>query len=75
MTANDRASGMDVSLPWRGLLPIPDGTVDASDRKQTNFMYRTNPFIFPTVPDGFVRSTRALNTRATQPRDWRLTRR
>ena len=38
-TASRRASAIHVSLPFRGLLPLPDGTVGAQDRQQTAFMF------------------------------------
>ena len=38
-TANLRASAIDVSLPWRGMLPLPDGAIDEADRKQTGQHY------------------------------------
>ena len=38
-TREKRASGVHVSLPWRGLLPLPDGTVSQADRQQTATFY------------------------------------
>ena len=39
-TANKRASALNLSQPWRGMLPLPDATADAGDRAQSAFMYR-----------------------------------
>ena len=36
---NRRSSAMLVSLPWRGLLPAPNGSVGASDRAATAYQY------------------------------------
>ena len=38
-TANKRASAIMVSLPFRGILPLPDASVDAWDRPTVAFMY------------------------------------
>ena len=38
-TREKRASGVHVSLPWRGLLPLPDGTVSQADRQQSATYY------------------------------------
>lgn len=29
---NDRSSAIHVGLPWRGLFPAPDGSINANDR-------------------------------------------
>jgi hypothetical protein len=39
-TRNRRAAAIGVSLPWRGLLPVPDGAIDTSDRWQASYMFR-----------------------------------
>lgn len=39
-TANKRASAIHVSMPWRGMLPLPDGSLNQADRQQTDLMYR-----------------------------------
>lgn len=39
-SANKRSSAIAPASPWRGLWPLPDGTVGAGDRAQANFMYR-----------------------------------
>jgi hypothetical protein len=39
-TANKRASAIDVTIPWRGMLPFPDGTLDLGDKYQVGLMYR-----------------------------------
>lgn len=41
-TRNKRSSATQVTLPWRGMLPVPNGAIDAGDRQQTGFMYRTS---------------------------------
>ena len=35
-----RASAISVTLPWRGMLPVPDGTLVQGDRQQVALMYR-----------------------------------
>jgi hypothetical protein len=32
-----RFSVMDIGSPWRGIIPIPDGTIEAADRQ--TFIY------------------------------------
>ena len=39
-TQDKRASAVHVTLPWRGLLPLPDGALNQGDRQQVAFMYR-----------------------------------
>jgi len=39
-TRDKRASVIHVGLPWRGLLPLPDGTVDQGDRVHVGLFYR-----------------------------------
>lgn len=39
-TQDNRASALLVTLPWRGLLPQPDGALDQGDRQQVDTMYR-----------------------------------
>lgn len=39
-TRDKRASAIEVGLPWRGLLPVPDGGLNQGDRQQVAFMYR-----------------------------------
>ncbi len=39
-TANKRASAISPASPWRGLWPVPDGTVDSGDRAETAYLYR-----------------------------------
>lgn len=38
-TANKRASAIMHMLPFRGLFPIPSGTVDQAARQQTDYAY------------------------------------
>lgn len=38
-TATKRASAINISSPWRGILPLPDGSIDAIDRQVVSFMY------------------------------------
>ena len=35
-----RASAVSVALPWRGLLPVPDGSLNQGDRQQAGLVYR-----------------------------------
>ena len=32
-TVNKRLSAIHVGLPWRGILPLPDGAIDQGDRQ------------------------------------------
>lgn len=34
-----RLSGINVSCPWRGLFPFPDGTISQADRQTTAYFY------------------------------------
>ena len=38
-TRDKRSSASDASLPWRGLLPLPDGSLDQGDRQHAADMY------------------------------------
>jgi len=38
-TRNKRAGAILVGIPWRGMLPLPDGAIDQADRQQTAFFY------------------------------------
>ena len=38
-TREKRASGAHVALPWRALLPLPDGALSQADRQQAATMY------------------------------------
>lgn len=38
-TRNKRSSAIQLPLPWRGMLPAPDGTVGQPDRQHVPFMY------------------------------------
>ena len=38
-TREKRASGVHVGVPWRGVLPLPDGTVSQADRQQVATFY------------------------------------
>ena len=39
-TQDKRASAVYVALPWRGLLPLPDGALNQGDRQHVAFLYR-----------------------------------
>ena len=39
-TRDKRASAIHVAMPWRGLLPLPDGALNEGDRQQSAFLYR-----------------------------------
>lgn len=39
-TADKRASAVHIGLPFRGMLPVPDGSIGAGDRAQAGLMYR-----------------------------------
>jgi hypothetical protein len=38
-TRNKRSSAIGVGLPWRGMLPAPDGAIDAQDRLHVAWLY------------------------------------
>jgi hypothetical protein len=38
-TALKRFSAMNISNPWRSVLPLPDGTIDADDRQVVSLLY------------------------------------
>lgn len=38
-TALKRGSALNVSSPWRSILPLPDGAVTQPDRQVVPFMY------------------------------------
>lgn len=39
-TADKRSSAIETSIPWRGRLPLPDGSVNLGDRQQVALLYR-----------------------------------
>jgi hypothetical protein len=38
-TALKRGSALNLSQPWRGILPLPDGAVTQPDRQVVPYMY------------------------------------
>lgn len=38
-TRDKRSSSISVSLPWRGLLPVPDGALNQADRQHVGLHY------------------------------------
>lgn len=56
---NKRASAVHVSLPWRGLLPLPDGTITAADRQQIAWHYSGIAATDAPTGDGLVSVTLA----------------
>ena len=38
-TANKRYSAINISSPWRGVLPFPDGAISQGDRQAAMFLY------------------------------------
>lgn len=66
-TRNKRASSVMVGLPWRGLMPVADNTVDASDRQFMALMY------MGIAAGGFVPPAPSPGRHYT-PRDRRLRR-
>jgi hypothetical protein len=52
-TRNKRSSAINVSSPWRGMLPVPDGSLDQGDRQQVGLHYRG---ILSASPSGAVTS-------------------
>jgi hypothetical protein len=49
-TRDKRASAVNVSMPWRGLLPEP-GTITSFDHYQLAFMYRGIAAGAPVEPE------------------------
>lgn len=45
--AHERRGAIHVGLPWRGLLPLPDGTISNLDRRQAAYCY-------PLVAEVFI---------------------
>lgn len=39
-TQDKRSSAMHLGSPWRGMLPIPDGTLGQGDRQHIMFLYQ-----------------------------------
>jgi hypothetical protein len=48
-TRNKRASVVNVSLPWRGIWPTPDGTIDRQDRSEALGLYDGISFVASTA--------------------------
>ena len=38
-TAVKRASAINIGCPWRGILPIPDASIDLGDQQAVSFFY------------------------------------
>ena len=65
-----RLSGIQPSIPWRGYLPTPDGTVDQADRQVIPFLYSgisagafVPPVIIPTTTPSVAGRPRRRTTR------------
>ena len=39
-TRDKRASALNVAIPWRALLPVPDAEIGSGDRAQAGLHYR-----------------------------------
>lgn len=39
-TRDKRSSAVNITLPWRGLYPAPDGALDQADRQHVALLYR-----------------------------------
>lgn len=61
-----RAAMVHVSMPWRGLLPVPDGVIDQPDRAQAATYARRTP-LAPLLP--YLFSDRAAMVHVSMP--WR----
>lgn len=46
---NERASATNLGSPWRGILPLPDGSVNGSDRRMTAFHFSGNAVDAPAT--------------------------
>jgi hypothetical protein len=51
-TALKRASAMNVASPWRGVLPLPDGTVAQEDRQVLALLYSGTAATAPATATG-----------------------
>lgn len=52
-TRNKRSSAINVSIPWRGQLPDPNGSINQADRQQVGLHYSG---ILAASPGGVVTS-------------------
>lgn len=50
-SALKRASALNIGCPWRGVLPIPDGTVDEEDRPVLAYLYAFGAATPEPVPE------------------------
>jgi hypothetical protein len=50
-TVLKRASAVHIACPWRGLLPLPDGSVDQPDLQAVPFMYSGITAGEPVIPE------------------------
>lgn len=39
-SADKRSSAIFLNIPWRGMLPLPDGSLNQPDRQHVALMYR-----------------------------------
>jgi hypothetical protein len=55
-TAAKRLSGINVSCPWRGFFPLPDGAITSAADRQTAAYYYSgiNPSVAPNSGSGIV---------------------
>ena len=63
-TRNKRASAIGVSLPWRGLFPLPDAVISVDDRVLLGGYYSG---IIPAPPVLKVELRRKVNLRGEVP--------
>jgi hypothetical protein len=70
-TARKRYSAMHMGCPWRGVLPLPDGTVAQGDRQTVLFLYAGELLAEVIVISGkvlsFTRQPMRITMRRKQP--------
>ncbi len=49
-TREKRSSGIHIGLPWRGMVPLPDGDISQADRQHLAFLYSGILAGAPVIP-------------------------
>jgi hypothetical protein len=69
-TATKRGSAIHIGSPWRGVLPLPDATIDGGDRQAVAFLYSG---ILAESPPAETHASRLLRYIELPPRTLRAT--
>ena len=74
-TRDKRSSAIGLTLPWRGMLPLPDATFNQADRQHIVWLYRgilassvvidTDPDVIWTYPSGRSNTISVVDTGRT----------